>query len=72
KFQRVQDHPISPATAEMKPGIIRVFIVSFLFSIAAALDCYYCHGRNNVTCKQEIITCMKGDQCVIISEEFVY
>ncbi|XP_056399075.1 phospholipase A2 inhibitor gamma subunit A-like [Hyla sarda] len=54
----------------MKPVIISVLLLSFLLSIAAALNCYHCHKRNSDTCEHEEKKCPEGDQCITISEEY--
>ncbi|XP_075135334.1 phospholipase A2 inhibitor gamma subunit A-like [Leptodactylus fuscus] len=56
----------------MKPVIISVFLLSLSLSIAADRLCYQCHARNSETCKQEVIKCPKGEQCLTISEDYTY
>ncbi|XP_071969006.1 uncharacterized protein [Engystomops pustulosus] len=56
----------------MRPVIISIFLTSFSLSIAAALQCYSCRAKNNVTCEPEIVNCTEGDRCVTISERCRY
>ncbi|KAM4015205.1 phospholipase A2 inhibitor gamma subunit A-like [Anomaloglossus baeobatrachus] len=54
----------------MKSVTINFFLVFFSLHIATARKCYHCHERNSDTCKEEVIECPEGDQCMTISEEY--